>query len=57
MDETKNLTTELRGLSNATYPEIFKRFQALAEEYGDMPAGEEHDAGTEDQGCVEPVLL
>lgn len=39
MDETKNLTTELRGLSNATYPEIFKRFQALSEEYGDMPAG------------------
>ena len=39
MDETKNLTTELRGLSNATYPEIFKRFQALSEKYGDMPAG------------------
>lgn len=39
MDETKNLTTELRGLSNATYPEIFKRFQVLSEKYGDMPAG------------------
>lgn len=39
MDETKNLTTELRGLSNATYPDIFKRFQALSEKYGDMPAG------------------
>ena len=39
MDETKNLTTELRGLSNATYPEIFKRFQALSEKYGNMPAG------------------
>lgn len=39
MNETKNLTTELRGLSNATYPEIFKRFQALSEKYGDMPAG------------------
>ncbi len=39
MKEIRDLTTELRSLSGAAYPEIFKRFRELSDRYGDMPAG------------------
>lgn len=33
----EQLTQALRSVSGATYPEIFNKFRALANEYGDMP--------------------
>ena len=33
----EELTQELRGISGATYPEIFNKFRNLAAQYGDLP--------------------
>ncbi len=33
----EQLTKDLRGVTGATYPEIFKRFRSLANQYGNMP--------------------
>lgn len=34
---TEQLTQELREVSGATYPDIFKKFRSLATQYGDLP--------------------
>ena len=38
-EKRRNLTSELQSVACGTYPEIFQRFNALAEQYGNMPAG------------------
>ena len=38
-EKRRNLTSELQSVACGTYPDIFKRFNALAEQYGNMPAG------------------
>ena len=35
-EKRRNLTSELQSVACGTYPEIFQRFNALAEQYGNM---------------------